>query len=558
MENLIHELNEPGESIDMEHVADSALEEIQPGMIVQGEIVTVDSDFAYVNVGTKSDGRIQIQEFDTQPQVGEKVHVLLNSKRLVDGMYQFSMKAAEAEKRWHEFMESYRNGSELIQGVVKSVINKGKLIDSKGLTAFLPFSLAADLRNAGPSDIEYEFKVKSIDEKKRSLILSRKDYLDEEYIKRWDLFTENYKVGDRITGEVIKFVEFGAFVRIEGIDALLHRNDMSWKKVFKQRKILKINEEREFVILDINREGGKISLGLKQLTEDPWLSIDGKYSVGDTVSGQVVTITGYGAFIEVDDGVEGFVNNADLLWSKNNVNVREVLEKGRNYDFMILGINREEKKLSLGYKQLQDNPWKTIKDRFPVDTILTRPVKKIVKFGMFVELEEGIDGLIHISDVSWDDNIRNLNDIYNIGDEVEFKILDILDDEMKISCGMKQLTRSPWEIIREKYPPRTRVEGVISGITSFGVFVKIDDDAEGLVHISEVSKRRVEDLEEYFQVGERVNAVVLDVNVEKKRLSLSIKHYEMQTEKEELDKIMKSTSPKTVTIGDMVNIKLGE
>ncbi len=553
MENLTPEINE---NIDMEHVADSTMDDIQPGMIVQGEIVTIDSEYAYVNVGTKTDGRIPLHEFEDKPVIGDIIPVMLQNKRLIDGMLQFSKNSASAELHWKTFMDWYNEGNKTIMGRIKSSINKGKLIDCNGLVAFLPFSLTADLKNKNESDTEYEFKIKSIDKKKKSVVLSRKEFLDEELEARWENFTAKYKPGDVVKGEGVKYVEFGIFVRVEGLDALLHRNDMSWKKVFKQRKVLKLGKEQEFVILDINRADHRISLGLKQLADDPWLSIHERYKPSDRVTGKVVTLTSHGAFVEIDDGIEGFVNNSDLTWNKNSFSAKDVLIKGESYEFMVMDINQTDRKLTLGYKQLRANPWDTINDRFPIGSIHRKKIKKIVKFGMFVELEEGIDGLIHISDICWDDNVKSVPGTYAAGDEVEFKILEINTSDMKIACGIKHLTKSPWEEIKRKYPPRTRVEGTVSGITLFGLFVKLDSDIEGLVHISEISRKRIENLEEHYKIGDAVSAVVLDVDVEKKRLSLSIKSFESASEKEELEKIMKGTRPSTVTLGDFVNINL--
>jgi len=553
MENLTHDINE---NIDMEHVADSTMDDIQPGKIVQGEVVTIDGDYAYVNVGAKTDGRIPLGEFDVKPSIGDIIPVMLQNKRMMDGMFQFSTKSASLEMRWKKFMEEHDGGCSTIRGKIKSAINKGKLVDCDGITAFLPFSLTADLKNKNESEEDYVFKIKSIDKKKKSIVLSRKDYLDEEIEARWEAFTAKYKPGDVVRGEGVKYVEYGIFVRVEGHDALLHRNDMSWKKVFKQRKILKLGKEQEFVILDINRPDRRISLGLKQMAQDPWLTINEKYHDGDRVAGRVVTLTAHGAFVEIDDGVEGFVSNAELSWNKSGVNAKGILAKGEQYDFLVLGINQEDRKLSLGYRQLTPNPWDTIHEQFPAGSVHRRKIKKIVKFGMFVELADGIDGLVHISDISWEDNLRSVPGTFKAGDEVEVKILEINKDEMKISCGIKQLTRSPWEAIRQKYPPRTRVEGVVSGITPFGLFVRLGDEVEGLVHISEVSRRRVENLEEHFKVGDQVGAVVLDVDVDKRRLSLSIKSYDAATEKEELDRIMKGTRPSTATLGDYININL--
>jgi small subunit ribosomal protein S1 len=545
------------DAIDMESVADSALEELEAGMIVKGEVVTVDSGFAYVNVGSKSDGRVALDEFETAPKVGEVYNVKLMNKKLVDGVYHFSRKAAEMEKGWKDFIQLYNDGKKEIKGRVVSASPKGKIVNCLGINTFLPYSLTADLKSISATAEEYTFVIKTVDFVKKSVIISRKDYLDELHKKSWVEFIGKHKEGDIVQGEVLKFVEFGAFVRVEGLDALLHRNDMSWKKVFKQRKLLRQGEVREFIILSINRNDNKVSLGLKQLKNDPWLDIAQKYNVGDNIKGKVVTITPVGAFIQLDEDVEGFLSNSELSWIKSNANVKDYFEKGVEAEFRILDINSEDKKINLGYKQLMPNPWDTIDSRFPAGTVCRKKIKKIVKFGLFVELEEGIDGLVHISDVSWDD-VKDLTKSFKNGQEVEIKILDINKREMKISCGMKQLVKSPWEAVKEKYPPRTKVHGIISGITAFGIFVKLEDDVEGLVHISEVSRNRIEKLDDYFKTGDPVEAVVLDVDIEKKRLSLSIKHYEIMSEKEEVTKILRQTSPNRVTLGDMINIDLGD
>jgi small subunit ribosomal protein S1 len=546
------------DNIDMTHVAESTAEEILPGRIIQGEIVTVDNDYAYVNVGTKADGRIPLDEFDRKPEIGQAVQVMLLNKRMADGMYQFSKNSAEDELRWKKFTDWYNQGNNAIAGKIKSSINKGKLIDCGGISAFLPFSLTADLKSKNESTEEYFFKIKSVDNKKRSMIVSRKDFLDEEIEAKWESFSSKFKAGDVVKGTGIKYVEFGIFVRVEGLDALLHRNDMSWNKVFKQRKVLKLGQERDFIILDINRSDRRISLGLKQLVADPWLNIREKYKTGEKVSGRVSTLTSRGAFIEIEEGVEGFVSNTEMAWTKNGTNTSNILQKGDVCEFLVLDINEGERKFSLGYKQLRPNPWDTIDERFPVGSTHKNKIKKIVKFGMFVELEEGIDGLVHISDISWDDGFRNISERYHAGDEVEFKILEIQKTEMRIACGIKHLLRSPWETIKEKYPPRTRVEGVVSGITPFGLFVRLEDEVEGLVHISEVSRKRVENLADHYKVGDPVTAVILEVDAMKKRLSLSIKSYDMAAEKEDLVNIMKETRPRRVTLGDMVNITLGD
>ena len=550
---------ENNEIINMEHVADSALDNIQMGKVVQGEIVTIDSEFVYINVGIKSDGAIAIEEFDEKPEVGNMINVMLKNNRLVDGVYQFSKTAADSEKYWQDFIDYYNEGNLNIIGKIKSVTNKGKIIElNSKITGFLPFSLAADLKREIAADKDYEFKIIGVDIKKRSILLSRKDFLDDENKVNWEKFNQNFNVNDRVKGIPVKFVEFGAFVRVEGIDALLHRNDMSWKNVFKQRKLFKLNEEKEFLILDINRDENKISLGYKQLTEDPWSNIEDNYKIDECINGKVVTLINSGAFIDIGNDVEGFLKNSELTWTKNSLNAKDVLKKGQEVELKIININKEERKMMLSLKEMIENPWDSIDERFSLGSVHTKKIKKIVKFGFFVELENNIDGLVHISDITWNENNRNATESYKVNDEVEFKILDIDKKEMKIACGIKQMVKSPWESISEKYLPRTMVNGTISGITDFGLFVKLEEDVEGLVHISEVSTSRIEDLKEHFKIGDEVKAIVLGVDVQKKRLSLSIKHYDSISEKEALKKVLDNTSSGRVTIGDMIKLKLND
>jgi len=541
----------------MEHVSNLSNDSIETKTIYTGEIVTVDNDFAYVNIGTKTDGRVSLEEFETAPKVGDVVEVMLMNKRLLDGMFVFSIKAAKKEKSWQQFLKAIE-GTSIIQGTIKQKSKNGFVVDCNGVQAFLPLTLAADVKGKSQNGhAAVYFKIKNIDRKKRSVLLSRKDFLDEEQKKIWDNLEANYKPGDVIRGKVTKFVDFGAFVDIGGVEALLHRNDISWRKVFKKKKILKIGEERDFVLLAINRAEGKIALGLKQLVPDPWLSVPEKYQVGKAVEGKIVTITNFGMFIEVEPGVEGYCAAADISWGKRTVNPKELYKKGDKIQSVVLNVDNENRKLLLGIKQLQPNPWDTIEQRFPVKSVHTRPVKKVVNFGLFVELEPDIDGLIHISDISWDENFKDIQSQYKEGQEVQFIILEINKEEQKIACGIKQLTKSPWEEIAEKYPPRTIVSGNVTGIVPFGMFVKIDGDTvEGLVHISEVSRKKVESVDSIYKVGDKVNAVVLGVDVDKKRLSLSIKHYEIMSEKEEIKKILNTSTSGTVTLGELLKNKL--
>jgi len=559
-EEKIREESTAAEVINMKSIADSAIDFISPGKIIQGEVVTTDDEFVYVNVGTKSDGRVESEEFETKPEIGDVIDIILINNRLIDGMYAFSKTAADKEKRWAKFVNLYKEGNSTISGEIVVGVKNGMIVNCDGLNTFLPFSLAADMKMKKILETDsketYFFKIKNIDEEKKTIIVSRKDYLEEEKEKFWDSFISNYSVGDRIKGKVVEFVEFGVFISLGGIDALLHKNDMSWRKIFKQKKLLKDGEEREFVILNINRDDHKISLGLKQLTEDPWLKVDERHQSGDKVSGKVVTLTNSGVFVEIEEGIEGFIGLSDISWTKRNVNPKDVFHKGQNIDVEILNVNKEERKFTLGFKQLLQNPWDTIEKDFPINSIHKGKIKKILGFGMFVEIKDDIDGLIHVSDISWDENLKDPHTLYKEGREVEFMILDIKLNEMKVACGIKQLTKSPWEVVKEKYPPNSRVSGVVSRIVPFGLFVKLNNKVEGLVHISEVSQKKIDNLENEFRVSDSVQAIVLGVDVDRKRVSLSIKRFDKVMEKEELNKILNEASPRKATIGDFIKIDL--
>ncbi|MCX7678858.1 MAG: (d)CMP kinase [Spirochaetes bacterium] len=556
---MIHQKESYEETINMEQVANTALEDIRPNTILKGEIVTIDNEFAYVNVGAKSDGRVALTEFETPPKVGDEIYVMLINKRMLDGMYVFSTKAATKKIKWDNFIKYYREGNTTVSGKVVEIGTKGISVDCMGLRAFVPFSQGGDIRvkKSPDTSVEYRFKIKKVDEKRQSVILSRKEYLEEEAQRIWTEFANKHFVGERVMGKVLRFLNNGgAIVEIDGVEAYLAKENMSWKKVFKRRKVIKQGTQREFVILAIDVEKKKVEIGLKQTEEDPWSLVDSKYRVGAVVSGKVMTVTNFGMFVEIENGIEGLVSANDISWTKKNVNPKELYRVGQKVEAQILSIDKDARKMQLGIKQLLPNPWDTIEQRYPVGTIMKGKIKTLVPFGIFVEIEEGVDGLVHISDVSWDEDNKNVLESYKAGQEVEFKILSIDREEMKISCGMKQLVKSPWEIISEKYPPRTRLSGIVTRISNFGLFVRLDDGVEGLVHISEASRKKVDNLNEIYKVGDRVNVVVLGVDAEKRRLSLSIKHYEMMAEKEELTRILNTTNPSKVTLGEIMKNKL--
>jgi small subunit ribosomal protein S1 len=544
------------DSMTMESLLESS-PEIESGQVFKGTVVSVDEKFVYVNIGRKNEGCVYANEFDSLPAAGDSIDVVMRPGKMLDGMHLLSHRAAKAVAQWEVFAAKNLAEGAVVTGSVKKFTGKGAIIQLEDVTAFLPLSHAGDIRlkESEGKDTTYSFKILSIDAQKKSVIISRSEIVALEKEAAWNRIAETYKEGDVIKGKVSRFVDFGAFVDLGGFEALLHNNDLTWKKVYKKKKIINVGEEREFKILSIKKDEKKISLGLKQLSTDPWSDIDVRHPEGSVSEGTVTTIATFGVFVEIEDGIEGLVIPSECGWAKRPVNPKDSVKKGDKVNVVVTGIDKENRKLSLSIRLAMANPWDEIEKKYPVGTVLKRPVKRIVSFGVFVEIENDIDGLVHVSDVSWDEGEKNLADAFKVGDEVEFKILHIDKREMRISCGIKQLTASPWEAIRVKYPPRSRVSGTVSSITSFGLFVRLEDDVEGLVHISEASRKKVENLNELFKVGDQVNVVVLGVDTDKRKMSLSIKAFDVMNEKEELKKIMGSASSSTTTIGDLLKFK---
>ena len=544
------------DSMTMESLLE-ATPEIESGQVFKGEVVSVDERFVYVNIGRKNEGRVFLNEFDAPPAPGDQIDVVMKTGKLQDGAHQLSHRAAKAVAQWKRFMETNPAEGAIVKGSIKKFTGKGAIVQLAEVTAFLPLSHAGDIRlkESEGKDDQFNFRILSIDPKKNSVILSRSEILAEEKEQAWNNIVSKYNEGDVVKGKIARFVDFGAFVDLGGFEALLHNNDLTWKKVYKKKKIIEIGQEREFRILTINREDRKISLGLKQLAADPWTTLANRFSEGSRVDGTVTTVTGFGVFVEIEDGIEGLVIPGECSWSKKPVSPKDMYKKGDAVSVIITGIDSENRKLSLSIRQAMPNPWDDLERKYPVGTVIKSKVKRVVSFGVFVEVENEIDGLVHVSDVTWDDGEVNLQERFKPGDDVEFKILGVDKYEMKISCGIKQLTPSPWEAIRVKYPPRSKVTGTVTNITSFGLFVRLEENVEGLVHVSEASRRRTDNIADLFKVGDVVNAVVLNVDTDRKKISLSIKAFDIVSEKEELKKIMTSSSSSTATIGDLLKLK---
>ncbi len=556
MENLDKRFED---DVTMEALMNDAPDDVESGKISEGEVVSVDADYVYVNIGGKTEGRVPRSEFEQLPETGAKIEVFLRSRKTTDGMFSLSYRMAQMIGKWSKFSEWYdKEKVQTVKGRIDRLTATGAVVDFGVYTGFLPKSAAADInfKRAQQDKTEYEMRILKIDEKKKSVLLSRRAFVEEIREKAWEKIVTAYKIGDEIEGTVVRLVEFGAFVDIGGFEALLHNNDLTWRKVYKRKEIVKIGDTKRFKILNINTDDKKIALSLKLMKEDPWKGVETKYPDAAVIDGVVTTVTNFGLFVELEEGVEGFVASEELQWLKKAANPKSLYKAHDAVKVKVLSKNLEERSIVLSIKATMENPWNKIAGDFPVSSVHSGVIKSVVKFGIFVSLTPTIDGFIHISDITWDDSVKNPLAGYKEGDTISFKILSVNKQEMKISCGIKQLEKSPWDEIRERFPVRSRVKGTVSSVKPFGVFVKLDENVEGLVHVSEISRNKLETAEGLYAIGDPVEVVVLGVDVAKKKISLSIKHLEIQSEKEEMKKILDVKGTNTATIGDLIKLKV--
>jgi small subunit ribosomal protein S1 len=446
------------------------------------------------------------------------------------------------EKGGKKIQEAYNNQLPL-SGKVSIIIdnNKGYLVDFYGLQLFLPKSqVGVKIRNRLPNlkvgDV-IDFKVLSIDEKRKSAIISRKKIQEDINQEKWDKFLSKYKEGDVVDGVITKIVSYGIFVRVDDLDGLVHQNDISWKNNFPFKKYYNKGDKVSVKILSINPEENRISLGIKQLTEDPWEWAKRELHAEDIITGTVTDIKDYGAFLEIREGLEGLIHNSEISWSNKQVHPKSVLKKGQEIDVKILSIDPEKKRISLSYKQARENPWQKAKEILKVGEVREGRITGVVQYGAFVEIFDEVEGLIHVKDYSWDEKPNK--DMLKKGDVVKFKILAIDVDNRKISCGIKQLELSPYEKLAQKYKKGEILTGKITSISDFGIFVDIGDGFEGLVHKSKIPLKKDEKLEDKYKVGDEVKTVLLKIDTEKEKISLSIKDYEKRKEKEIVKQYLK-------------------
>lgn len=499
--------------------------ELSEGSIVKGKILEIKPQVVLVDIGYKSEGAIPANEFEDEDiQVGDEVEVLLERLENDEGMVVLSKEKAAHRQNWEKIYAVFKDGG-LVKGKIKSVV-KGGLMVNVGVEAFLPGS---QIDIIPPKDLNeyvgkvFEFKIVKINDERKNIVLSRREVIEAERAEQRQKFLDGVTPGDKVIGIVKNITDFGAFVDLNGMDGLLHITDMSWGRLNHPSELLGIGQKIEVQILEVNREKERVSLGLKQLQNNPWENIEARYPVGHRVRGKVTKLVAYGAFVEVEEGVEGLVHVSELSWTKRIARPSDVLTVGQEIEASVLGINKEERKISLGVRQLDPNPWDDIDDRYPIGTKMTRPVRNLTAYGAFVELEEGIDGMIHVSDLSWTRKVNHPSELLKKGQEVEAVVLGIDKANQRISLGMKQLDTDPWSIIDTRFKVGDIVKGRVAKIASFGAFIELEDDIDGLVHISQISEDRIEKVKDKLNVGDEVEARVIKVDKVERRIGLSIK-----------------------------------
>jgi small subunit ribosomal protein S1 len=503
----------------------ASFRELHEGSIVKGRILEIKPQVVLVDIGYKSEGAIPSNEFEDEDiQVGDEIEVLLEKLENDEGMVVLSKEKAAYKQNWEKIASVFRDGG-LVKGKVKSVV-KGGLMVNVGVEAFLPGS---QIDIIPPKDLNeyvgkvFEFKIVKINDDRKNIVLSRREVIEAERAEQRQKFLDSVNAGDKVIGVVKNITDFGVFVDLNGMDGLLHITDMSWGRLNHPTELVGIGQRLEVQILEVNREKERVSLGLKQLQNNPWENIEGRYPVGQNVKGKVTKLVAYGAFCEIEEGVEGLVHVSELSWTKRIARPSDVLTVGQEINAVVLGINKDERKISLGVRQLDTNPWDDIDVRYPIGTQISRPVRNLTAYGAFVELEEGIDGMIHVSDLSWTRKINHPSEMLKKGQEVEATVLGIDKANQRISLGMKQLDTDPWSIIDNRFKVGDVVKGKVAKIASFGAFVELEGDIDGLVHISQLSEDHVAKVKDIINVGDDVEARVIKVDKVERRIGLSIK-----------------------------------
>ncbi len=570
-EEIERELEEiiGGDSLEkIEAVFDTSVKKFDLGTILKGRILGVIGNNVILDTGYKSEGTIPLSEFDSteDAEIGNEIEVMLESFEDDTGLIQISKRKADRIRGWEKVVDKYKEGDVVTGKVVRKI--KGGLLVDVGIPIFLP---ASQIDVKPPGEIaeyigtEVTCKILKIDEVQQNIIVSRRKLIEEERNKLKREFLDNVEVGQVVNGVVKNIADFGAFIDLGGIDGLLHITDMSWGRISHPSEMLAIGDETEVKILDIDAVKDKVSLGLKQKTENPWANVEERYPIGSKIKGQVVNIMSYGAFVKLETGIEGLVHISEMSWTRRINHPSEVVAIGDSVEAIVLNINKDKEEISLSIKQVEQNPWTNIEEKYQPGITIKGRVRNLTNYGAFIEIDEGIDGLLHISDMSWSKKVAHPSEIIKKGDKIEVKILSVDKEKKRVSLGIKQLTEDPWKKeIPEKYSVGDTVKGKVTKMTDFGAFIDMGSGLEGLLHISEVSNEKIKKLESVLSIGQELDVKIVKIEPEARKIGLSLKGVtnasvqETQPQEEQSQEEQADTEASEEVIEDAIEEKGGE
>jgi small subunit ribosomal protein S1 len=535
LDRQVSEMFTQTDSEYLERVLQTKIDSRLPGTILKGTIVSQVGNDVIVEIGLKSEGVVDAGEFDGPDEIqpGEEIEVLLEDTDTEGGLIPLSKRKADRIRGWERIINTKKEG-DVVTGTVIRRIKGGLLVDI-GVPVFLPAS-QVDIRK--PGDIsrfigkQVESKILKIDIEGRNIVISRRKLIEEQRHESKERVLAEIEVGQHRKGVVKNIADFGVFVDLGGVDGLLHISDLSWGRISHPSEVLQIDQEIECVVIGLDKEKEKISLGLKQKTQSPWQTVEQRYPVGVRVKGKVVNIMNYGVFVRLEDGIEGLVHISEMSWTKRLNHPSEMLNLGDEVEVMVLSVNKEKQEISLGLKQTETNPWTVATQKYPQGTVVTTTVKSITNFGVFAEIEEGINGMIHISDLSWTRKYNHPSEAFSKGDSVKCVVLEVDSEKQRISLGVKQITEDPWiHAIPEKYIPGQIVKGKVTKITNFGAFIELEPDLEGLLHISELADHKIDKPQDVVKEGQEVEVKILKVEPESRKIGLSLRRAQWAAEK---------------------------
>lgn len=518
-----------------------SLASLSSGYVLRGRIVEITKDFVVIDVGLKSEGLVPISEFTDLAEIalGNEVEAFLDQTEGEDGQIVLSRDKARRLRQWENIVENCSEGS-IVTGKVMRKVKGGLMVDI-GVEAFLPGSQIDNKRIKNLDeylDKTYDFKILKINTDRKNIVVSRRELLEEERMTKKVEMLENFHEGEIRHGVVKNITDFGVFLDVDGVDGLLHITDMTWKRIKHPSEMVALGDKLEVIILHVDKDKGRVALGMKQKESNPWEEIEKKYPPGTHVKGKIVSLVPYGAFMEIESGIEGLIHVSEMSWTKTINDPSEMLKKGDEVEAIVLSVQKDEGKISLGMKQLENNPWDEVEKKYPIGKGVTAEIRNLTNYGAFVELEPGIDGLIHISDLSWIKKVSHPSEVFKKGDKVDAVVLSVDKENKKITLGVKQLSTNPWENTEKLMPVGSLVKGIVTKITAFGAFVELDNGLEGLIHVTEISDQPFGKVEEVISKGQEVTAKVIKLDPEHKKISLSIKEYLIEKNKENRDDIL--------------------